>query len=89
MSSRPRLIDHCDLSTPITDFFLRNPSQPGLSVLRASFLLKSSLCEPAFSYLFLRDVHDCRGKVTRGGKDVVTLKASTFVLTALVCFSQC
>lgn len=40
-------------------------------------------------YSFLRDVRGFRGKVTRGGKDVVALKASTFVLVAPVCFWLC
>lgn len=62
----------------------QNTSSSGPSFLKASFFVKY-LCVKQTN-LFLTDVRGFRGE---GRKDVVALKASTFVLTALVCLWQC
>lgn len=58
VSSYPRLIDHFDLSTPFIAVHKKNPPmsgqnmrnspKQGLGFLKASFWLKSSLCEPVW-----------------------------------------
>lgn len=91
MSSHPRLVDHSDLNTPITAFVQENPSRAKVWAVLAcwSLVRVNRHCTFEQTKLFLRDVGVFRGKVTRGGKDKVPLKASTFVLAAPVCFWQC